>query len=64
MRNLLALVGLAVIAFGVVGWYNNWYTITVDKSKVMQDAEKWYQEGKDKLKEGEKAITVKENKGA
>lgn len=60
MRNLLALIGLAVIVFGVVGWYNNWYTISVDKSKVLKDTEKWYQEGKEKLKEGEKIIHVKD----
>jgi len=62
MRNLLALVGLGVIAFGIVGWYNNWYTISIDKTKVEKDAQKWLQEGKDKLKDGEKIISVKDNK--
>src|SRR5262245_35010363 len=27
MRNLLALVGLAVVAFGGVGWYLDWFNI-------------------------------------
>lgn len=62
MRNLLALVGLGVIVFGVVGWYNNWYTISIDKTKVEKDAQKWIQEGKEKLKDGEKIISVKDNK--
>lgn len=52
MRNLLALVGAAVIGFGGVGWYMGWYTVKVAKSsdgniqvngnldtnKVVQDA--------------------------
>lgn len=62
MRNLLALVGLGVIVFGVVGWYNNWYTISIDKTKVEKDAQKWIQEGKEKLKDGEKIISVKDHK--
>lgn len=32
MRNLLALIGAAVVAFAGIGWYMNWYTIKVDKS--------------------------------
>ncbi|HEY1186274.1 MAG TPA: hypothetical protein VGE74_01395 [Gemmata sp.] len=32
MRNLLALVGLAVIVFGGVGWYMGWYKLNVSKS--------------------------------
>lgn len=32
MRNLLALVGLAVIGFGGVGWYMGWYKFNVAKS--------------------------------
>ncbi|MBX9623277.1 MAG: hypothetical protein K2X82_05645 [Gemmataceae bacterium] len=32
MRNLLALIGAAVVAFAGVGWYMNWYTIKVAKS--------------------------------
>lgn len=31
MKNLLALVGLVVVGFGVVGWYCNWYTLSVTK---------------------------------
>lgn len=29
MRNLLALVGLVVVAFAGVGWYRQWYTLGV-----------------------------------
>ncbi len=32
MRNLLALVGLAVIGFGGLGWYMGWYKLNVAKS--------------------------------
>lgn len=32
MRNLLALVGAAVVAFLVVGWYLGWYQITTPSS--------------------------------
>jgi hypothetical protein len=52
MRNLLALIGAAVVGFAGVGWYLNWYTVRVAKSgdgtiqvqgsldtnKVVQDA--------------------------
>ncbi|HSQ55584.1 MAG TPA: hypothetical protein VLM40_07545 [Gemmata sp.] len=31
MRNLLALVGLAVVIFAVVGWYCGWYTVSVNR---------------------------------
>ena len=31
MRNLLALIGLVVIGFGVIGWYCGWYTLSVSK---------------------------------
>ena len=32
MRNLLALVGLAVIGFGGIGWYMGWYKLNVAKN--------------------------------
>ncbi|MBX9580766.1 MAG: hypothetical protein K2X87_10700 [Gemmataceae bacterium] len=32
MRNLLALVGAAVVGFAGVGWYMGWYTVKVAKS--------------------------------
>lgn len=32
MRNLLALVGLAVVGFGGVGWYMGWYKVKIDRS--------------------------------
>jgi hypothetical protein len=28
MRNLLALIGLAVVVFGLVGWYCGWYRVS------------------------------------
>ena len=31
MRNLLALVGLLVVGFAIVGWYCGWYTVTVNR---------------------------------
>jgi hypothetical protein len=31
MRNLLALVGLLVVGFAVVGWYCGWYTVTINR---------------------------------
>ena len=31
MRNLLALIGLLVVVFVVVGWYCGWYTISVNR---------------------------------
>jgi hypothetical protein len=53
MRNLLALIGLAVVVLVVVGWYRNWYTvetaagashqsvnIEIDRSRINQDIEK------------------------
>ncbi len=32
MRNLLALVGLAVIGFGGVGWYMGWYKLSYSRT--------------------------------
>ncbi len=31
MRNLLSLIGLAVVVFGGVGWYLGWYQLSVSK---------------------------------
>lgn len=31
MRNLLALLGLLVVGFAVVGWYCGWYTVSVSR---------------------------------
>jgi hypothetical protein len=32
MRNLLALIGLLVIAVAAVGWYCGWYSLSVSKT--------------------------------
>jgi len=32
MRNLLALIGAAVVGFAVIGWYFGWYQLGVTKS--------------------------------
>ena len=32
MRNLLALVGLAVIGFGGIGWYMGWYQLSYTRT--------------------------------
>jgi hypothetical protein len=34
MRNLLALVGAAVVGFAGLGWYLGWYHIGTDSGKV------------------------------
>jgi hypothetical protein len=58
MKNLLALVGLAVVGFGGVGWYMGWYTLKVDRDngghvnvstkvdtkKVLEDSGNWLQQ--------------------
>jgi hypothetical protein len=31
MRNLLALIGLLVVGFAGIGWYCEWYTLSVSK---------------------------------
>jgi hypothetical protein len=33
MRNLLALIGLAVVIFGGVGWYCGWYKLSVNRGQ-------------------------------
>jgi hypothetical protein len=54
MRNLLALVGAAVILVAVVGWYRNWYSIEtgpasgghqsvnieIDRSRISNDIQR------------------------
>jgi hypothetical protein len=60
MRNLLALAGLAILAFAGLGWYFGWYTIEttatptgrhisidVDSTKIRDDVGR----GKDKLRD-------------
>ena len=58
MKNLLALVGLAVVAFAGVGWYMGWYKVKVDRSasgelqvetkvntkQVSEDTSNWLQQ--------------------
>jgi hypothetical protein len=33
MRNLFALIGFAIVAFAVVGWYCGWYRLSVQKGE-------------------------------
>ncbi|MCS7022772.1 MAG: hypothetical protein NZ703_14345 [Gemmataceae bacterium] len=33
MRNLFALIGFAVVAFAVIGWYSGWYQLTLSKGE-------------------------------
>jgi hypothetical protein len=37
MRNLLALIGAAVVAFAVLGWYLGWYQLGFESGKVEVD---------------------------
>lgn len=32
MRNLLAVIGLLVVGFAILGWYLNWYSLSVTRS--------------------------------
>jgi hypothetical protein len=36
MRNLLALIGLAVVALAAIGWYCEWYKLTVTRDQSGQ----------------------------
>lgn len=63
MRNLLALVGLVVVVFGVLGWYKGWYSVSsdkgtlqveVNKAKVISDSKKIVEKGEEILKSTEK----------
>lgn len=50
MRNLLALIGLAAIAFVVAGYFNGWFTINgndieVHTEKAREDIQKGINEG-------------------
>lgn len=63
MRNLLALVGLVVVVFGVLGWYKGWYSVSsdkgtlqveVNKAKVISDSKKMVEKGEEILKSTEK----------
>ena len=60
MRNLLALLGLAVVLFVGLGWYLGWYHVAltptangkkvefdIDTSKVKDDVSAGYEKGKD-----------------
>ena len=55
MRNLLALLGAAVVAFAAVGWYLDWYhikstpgtnaghqnvSVDINSAKILQDGQK------------------------
>ena len=70
MRNLLALVGLVVVGFAGIGWYNGWYTIgsepTSDGHRRINVDVNTKEIGEDlskvKAKVGD-LITTNENKG-
>jgi hypothetical protein len=63
MRNLLALVAICVIAFLVIGWYCEWYSvrrlpgepgrnsynIDVDGRKIRSDVERGVREGSERV---------------
>jgi hypothetical protein len=57
MRNLLALLGLALVLFLGVGWYMGWYkiktgpnvSIDIDAKKVRHDVPNLLNEGKEKM---------------
>jgi hypothetical protein len=63
MRNLLALFGLLLVTFAVLGWYLDWYTIKrepaspghhnmnidVNGEKIVEDVQKGVQKGEEKL---------------
>ena len=64
MRNLLALIGFALVAFLVAGWYLDWYHITpkatatpgqqgeeiiINKKKIRDDVDRGIKVGGEKL---------------
>jgi hypothetical protein len=63
MRNLLALLAAAVLAFAIVGYYLNWYkvqsdpaptghhnvSIDINKAKIAEDVGKGVKKGEEKL---------------
>jgi hypothetical protein len=66
MRNLLALLGAALVTFLAVGWYLDWYHITpksaanpghqgveidIDRKKIGEDVDRGIKVGEEKIKE-------------
>jgi hypothetical protein len=54
MRNLLALLGFALVAFLVVGWYLDWYhigpnQIDINSKKVSEDVNKGIKSGEERV---------------
>lgn len=59
MRNLLALLGTALVAFLAIGWYLDWYQITpkpgssveinINSRKIEDDVQRGVQAGKNKV---------------
>ena len=64
MRNLLALLGFALVTFLVVGWYLDWYHVTpkagatpghrsveidINSKKIGEDVHKGVQAGSEKI---------------
>lgn len=70
MRNLLALLGAAVIILAVVGWFRNWYTvdseagpsghhsvnIDIDKDRINKDIHKGGERLHDALERARKEV--------
>jgi hypothetical protein len=74
MRNLLALVGAAVLTFGVAGWYLGWYrlqptvsgtsghqsvTVDIDGGKIKSDVGKGEQKVEQALEHAIDGATAK-----
>jgi hypothetical protein len=68
MRNLLALLGAALVSFAVAGWYLNWYTlrntpaseghhsvnIDIDGNKIGKDLQRGGERLHDAIERGKK----------
>ncbi len=56
MRNILALLGLGLVVFGVMGWYKGWYTVSSEKGGSVQvevNKTKLIHDGKEIIEKGE-----------
>ncbi len=74
MRNLLALVGAAILTFGGVGWYLGWYklepatssapghqsvTVDINAQKIKTDLDRGEQKAKEVIEDATKADATK-----